>query len=86
MAALELHVDLAPGVVDLVAPPHQAVVHAGDDDPRDDDDHDDDDDARSPRAPFVGCALHRVLVYATGGQQTCTAIVPALPACSILRR
>src|SRR5450756_1069437 len=37
---LELHVDLAPGVVDLVAPAHQAVVDAGEDDPQDDEDHD----------------------------------------------
>jgi len=55
--ALELHVDLAPGVVDLVAPAHQAVVDAGEDDPQDDEDHDDDDDRDHPRLLSLAAPL-----------------------------
>ena len=40
VAALELHVDLGPGVLDPVPQLDQAVVHD------DDDEHDQDDDAR----------------------------------------
>ena len=64
--ALQLDVDLRPGVVDLVAAPDQAVVGADEDGHDHQDDHDDDDDA-----PHVATSLgvgpaHRRMRRCTG--------------------
>ena len=64
VAALELHVDLAPGVVHLVAALHQAVVHARQNGHDHDHDDDEDDDGDQPtllslRAPVATSVRHR---------------------------